>query len=654
MENPTTIASILLPSLLFGVALFYFRFASTRTPTQPKVPFTPSTAEDMNIYQPGSTFGLTRASDLTEEISSASSRDDPALQIYDIHAKLVYIEGGYFSPFFLSLSLVSLTLPNPLPYPSPLLLFSILNLEITSLFNFISRGQTFVDIGSLHFAYQTIVPGVPEEWARRVLPYLFPSGTMTISDLEKGIASLMHSPILVQAKFLFLLMDRDCTGTMSHKKLSDGLNSTGLGQTLSAAIFPKELSLQELLELVNDGNGDLKRIFTFTPSRLFQFFIKSSPPASFSERTSRTCLCPLSSPVSSFRQLLHVYTVFYFLTVAGIIIWSLSLTSTAALPLRVAKLAGAVINIHSALLLFTGLRTFPFLCSLLSPFFSSLLVLDYSKDIHRALGMWSSFWVAIHIISHTFNYTMYRIDPLPVWFVGIETTAPGIFVPELSAAGWAFFTGVALTTVLLLILGGTVLRVAFSTTFSFSFEIFTSTHTLTIVYGIVGLFHAHNIGLWTAHLVVLLLLEWLSRLYFRQRVYFATKRYLPLDVIELTVDTPGQLFCPSAGSYALLNIPMLSTLEFHPFTVTAQEGEKVVFLIRPKAKHSWTYKLSQLSLSSSIPVHLDGPFFAPSSETLTCTSTLLHKKSFISFPLTAQKLPSPLFFNTDIKAPTLL
>jgi len=255
---------------------------------------------------------------------------------------------------------------------------------------------------------------------------------------------------------------------------------------------------------------------------------------------------------------------------------------------------------------------------MLSPFFSWLLVLDYTNELHRALGMWSSFWVAVHVISHTLNYTLHQIDPLPVWFLGIKTKDPGIFVPELSAAGWAIFTGVALTAILLLILGGTCFRVALSKWYPYSFEIFTSTHTLTVVYGIVGLFHARNIGIWTGHLLVVLCLEWLARLYLRRKVYFATRRYLPLDVIELTVSTPGQLFCPSAGSYALLNIPLLSTFEFHPFTVTAQEGEKIVFLIRTQAKHSWTYKLSQLSVTSSIPVHLDGPFFAPASETLTC------------------------------------
>jgi len=81
-----------------------------------------------------------------------------------------------------------------------------------------------------------------------------------------------------------------------------------------------------------------------------------------------------------------------------------------------------------------------------------------------------------------------------------------------------------------------------------------------------------------------------------------------------------------AGQYAFINIPALSALEWHPFTISSAPGENIIsFHIKNMGKSSWTSRLSELCKivdggvggeikppTSSLPVvNIDGPYGSP-------------------------------------------
>lgn len=69
-----------------------------------------------------------------------------------------------------------------------------------------------------------------------------------------------------------------------------------------------------------------------------------------------------------------------------------------------------------------------------------------------------------------------------------------------------------------------------------------------------------------------------------------------------------------AGQYAFLNIPEISTLQWHPFTISSAPSEHLLrFYIKSMGPGSWTENLFQLAQTSStlnsVPmINIDAPY----------------------------------------------
>ncbi|CAI9103762.1 OLC1v1002306C1 [Oldenlandia corymbosa var. corymbosa] len=151
------------------------------------------------------------------------------------------------------------------------------------------------------------------------------------------------------------------------------------------------------------------------------------------------------------------------------------------------------------------------------------------------------------------------------------------------------------------------------------FELFFYTHYLYIVFMLFFLLHAglghFSYGL--ASFYLFLVDRYLRFLQSRQNVRLVSARILPGQTLELNFSkAAGLTYTPT--SIMFLNVPSISKLQWHPFTITSScnlEPEKLSVII--KGEVSWTNKLHQLlsSPSSSVDhlaVSVEGPY-GPSS-----------------------------------------
>ncbi|KAI9110083.1 hypothetical protein K1719_019124 [Acacia pycnantha] len=146
-----------------------------------------------------------------------------------------------------------------------------------------------------------------------------------------------------------------------------------------------------------------------------------------------------------------------------------------------------------------------------------------------------------------------------------------------------------------------------------AFEVFFYVHYLYFVFIVFFVFH---VGMVPTSIVLpgfylFLLDRYLRFLQSRSRVRLLSARVLPCDSLELNFSkTHGLTYNPT--SVVFINVPSISHLQWHPFTVTSNgnlEPEKLSVVI--KSEGSWSQKLSQMLSSSSIDclnVSVEGPY----------------------------------------------
>lgn len=91
------------------------------------------------------------------------------------------------------------------------------------------------------------------------------------------------------------------------------------------------------------------------------------------------------------------------------------------------------------------------------------------------------------------------------------------------------------------------------------------------------------------------------------------------DTTEIVLQ-PSSSFSFRAGQYAFINIPTLTPLEWHPFSISsAPEGSTLTFHIKNMGKDTWTSRLSRIYCSPDYQVdplpivNVDGPYGRPPS-----------------------------------------
>ncbi|XP_068639595.1 ferric reduction oxidase 2-like [Aristolochia californica] len=156
------------------------------------------------------------------------------------------------------------------------------------------------------------------------------------------------------------------------------------------------------------------------------------------------------------------------------------------------------------------------------------------------------------------------------------------------------------------------------------FEVFYYTHHLYFLFFFFFIVHVGTsfyglaiFGLILPGIYLFLVDRCLRFLQSRQRVRLLAARLLPCETLELSFSkSPGLSYSPT--SIMFVNVPSISRLQWHPFTVTSNsslEQDKLSVVI--KSEGIWSQKLYQI-LSSPSPVdHLDvsveGPYGSPSS-----------------------------------------
>jgi len=148
-----------------------------------------------------------------------------------------------------------------------------------------------------------------------------------------------------------------------------------------------------------------------------------------------------------------------------------------------------------------------------------------------------------------------------------------------------------------------------------SYELFQGGHLL--MFPMIGLVCAHGtakllqfpmMGFWLAVPTLLVLGERLHRVYRGFVRLPSTLELLDKNTAMVTVRKPGgKPWSYSAGQYVFLQVPAISWLQWHPFTISHCADD--ILQLHIKADGDWTRALRELP--SDIEVGIDGPFGAP-------------------------------------------
>ncbi|KAM7263480.1 hypothetical protein ACFE04_001163 [Oxalis oulophora] len=160
------------------------------------------------------------------------------------------------------------------------------------------------------------------------------------------------------------------------------------------------------------------------------------------------------------------------------------------------------------------------------------------------------------------------------------------------------------------------------------FELFFYTHQLYIVFMVFFILH---VGVTCAFITLpgfyLFLIDRFVRfLQSRRRVRLESARLLPCETVELNFAKSSSLTY-NPGSIIFVNVPAISKLQWHPFTVTSNNSlDQEKLSIAVKSVGGWSNKLFQMISSPStidrLEVSVEGPY-GPSSTNFLRHETLV-------------------------------
>ncbi|XP_061341310.1 ferric reduction oxidase 2-like isoform X1 [Gastrolobium bilobum] len=155
-----------------------------------------------------------------------------------------------------------------------------------------------------------------------------------------------------------------------------------------------------------------------------------------------------------------------------------------------------------------------------------------------------------------------------------------------------------------------------------AFELFFYTHHLYILFIVFYIFH---IGISDAcamlpSFYLFLVDRYLRFLQSRRQVRLVSARVLPCHTVELNF-SKGHGLTYNPTSVMFINIPSISKLQWHPFTVVSNSNlEQEMLSVVIKSEGTWTQKLYQLlstpSLIDNLDVSVEGPYGPASSNYL--------------------------------------
>lgn len=261
---------------------------------------------------------------------------------------------------------------------------------------------------------------------------------------------------------------------------------------------------------------------------------------------------------------------------------------------------------------------------------------DNNIEFHKIIACVIFISAIAHTVGHGFN--VYQISHASSaeelnnargqyrWFDFKEVPPVGKLLQSVPV-----LTGIALWLVLCLIF-----ITAFYKIRQKKFEVFWYTHHLFVVYYVLFAGHGMQMVLgdfpmaWCFVIIPCILygFERISRaVRARRDTRVVNAQIWPTKVLNLVLRRPRE-FDYRAGQYAFIRIPSISNFQYHPFTLTSSPEEHTIsFHIR--AVGDWTTKVyNKLNFELSalqrfedqsiphdfLPVHVDGPYGAPSED----------------------------------------
>ncbi|KAL0942317.1 nadph oxidase 4 [Colletotrichum truncatum] len=270
--------------------------------------------------------------------------------------------------------------------------------------------------------------------------------------------------------------------------------------------------------------------------------------------------------------------------------------------------------------------TFFFLILSMSRYFSTFLRRSYyvsrfinwdlSQAFHIRISMAALLFATLHAIGHltgSFNHGSRPQNQDSVAEVLGPDMVPRPYIEYVrSLPGFTGLTALGLFYTLAICSLPQVRR--------WNYELFQLSHLL--MYPIIGLMMAHGtaallqwpmFGYFLAFPTLLILVERVVRVGTGFHRIPAKLKVLDGETVEITATIPSErIWKYQAGQYVFLQVPKISTFQWHPFTVSICKGRE--FQLHIKTDGNWTKKLRDLggeTGESQIDVGINGPFGAP-------------------------------------------
>ncbi|KAI8840204.1 ferric reductase NAD binding domain-containing protein [Chytriomyces cf. hyalinus JEL632] len=310
-------------------------------------------------------------------------------------------------------------------------------------------------------------------------------------------------------------------------------------------------------------------------------------------------------------------------------LWTSPVTNTFRVVLShglpIARAAANLINLNSAILLFTVCRNI--ISIVRTTFLARYVPFDKNITFHICIAWAIVFWSFVHCAGHFYNF--YAVE---LFLGGDVVTASQINF--LSGPG---STGQIITISLFLMVTSAMEAVRRK-----HFEIFWFTHHLFIVFFGGTLMHGSFCLIkgdsgdvcrggptfwkfWIASAVVYLAERILREVRGRAKTYISKVVQHPSNVVEVQFTKPS--FKQQAGQYIFISCPEIATYEWHPFTLTSSPNEPFVSL-HIRVVGDWTTAFARrlgcrfgnkdeatMTPPSSLPfVMIDGPYGSASED----------------------------------------
>ena len=288
----------------------------------------------------------------------------------------------------------------------------------------------------------------------------------------------------------------------------------------------------------------------------------------------------------------------------------------------VAKMFAGMINYNLMLIILMINKTFISFLRVV-PLLTRIFPINKNIVFHKHMAVIMIVCTIGHISAHLFG-TFILITNTPIDVLNSSV----LYSPmtETPSYGQLLFASVPGVTGILLLIGFVLMSVlARKVVKTVNFELFWYSHHIYVV--LLVLVNIHGMKEYVAPqtywkwIIVPALLLGLEKLlkFYKMAVYKyqITELHVSSGVIELELRRPRN-FVYTAGQYVMVNIPEISKLQWHPFTISSCPKDTTInFHISPVGW--WTKKLAQLAKDyetkkiKALPtVRVDGPWGAPS------------------------------------------